>query len=746
MDPIGSKRITYAVVTTVLLIGASSPLQAQTGSIEGTVTTGELGADDADVTVQSLGRRVRADGAGRFSFDRVPPGDYIVEADSPRWGRAVQVVSVRSDETTEVTLELDAVFHLDEVVVSAGPGPIRRSEAYQAASVVTSRDLVARGEASLGETLARQPGVSSTFFGPGASRPLIRGVGGDRIRVLEDGIGVGDASTTSPDHAVALESRSADRIEVIRGPATLLYGSSAVGGIVNVLDSRIASEPPTQTLSGFVEGLAGSVADERTGSATVTARTGAVVLSASGLWRDASDYTIPGFAPNDPPPGAQPAAGIVENSAIEGRRGSVAATLIGERGYIGTALSVQRSDYGVPGGEEGITIDLDQNRMDIAGALRFGPGVVRNLTAKLGIADYRHLELEGTEIGTRFFNDYVEGRLEGEHGFGERVHGVVGAQLSWRDFEAVGEEAFVPPSRTRSMAFFAYEEIRASQSLSVQAGARVERQTAEVDVRGIDRTDTGVSGSLGLNWRVSDILTLAASTSRSVKHPNAEELFSNGPHAATRAFEIGDPSLELETALGLDVTAHLHGDRFRGSGSLFITSFSDYIYESATGGERDGLAEFVFTQGEARFTGFELEGELDVLEGDPSAGRPHLSLQVLADATRATLTTTDEPLPRIPALRIGGGAAYRQGPFWVRFSARRTTAQDRVASLETPTEGFTMVDASISYRIFTGRLFHDVTLVGTNLTDAEARLHTSFLKDVAPLPGRGVRLVYRLTF
>jgi iron complex outermembrane recepter protein len=249
-----------------------------------------------------------------------------------------------------------------------------------------------------------------------------------------------------------------------------------------------------------------------------------------------------------------------------------------------------------------------------------------------------------------------------------------------------------------------------------------------------------------MNMDASDLLTLSGSVSRSVKLPNTEELFSNGPHHATQAFEIGNPDLEPETARGLDLTVHLHGERVRGSVSGFATGFSRYIHEVATGNQQDGLDEYAFVQGDARFIGFEVEGEVDVVEGDPSANAPHLSVDVMADLVRAKLIDADQPLPLIPAARLGAGLNYRQGPFVVRGSVRRTLEQDRVGPFEAPTPGFTMVDGSVSFRWFTGEIFHDLTLAGTNLADTEARLHTSLLKNVAPLPGREIRLVYRINF
>lgn len=749
--------ITRAVIFTAAIMAVSgistaeARAQTGTGTIEGTVAAGTSAVDDADVSVAALGRRVRVDGEGRFPIEDVPAGTYVIQAESPRWGRAIETVEVRAGETTRLDLSLETVFHLDEIIISAGAGATRRSEAYQPASVVTSRDLVALGEASLGETLSGEPGVTSTYFGPGASRPIIRGIGGDRVRILEGGIGVGDASSTSPDHAVGLEARTADRIEVIRGPATLLYGSSAVGGIVNVLDGKIARERPTQPFSGFIEGLVGTVADERTGTANVTAHGGPVVLNASGLLRNTADYDIPGPAEA----GSIEGEGVLENSAIETGRGSIGLTVVGSRGYFGAAWTGQESTYGVPAAhveepptagadEEAIAIDMNQRRYDVEGALRFGAGAIRNVRVRFGIADYRHVEFEGDVVGTTFLNDYWEGRIESEHALGERFHGALGLQLSSRNFQARGDEAFVPPSETGTYAVFAYEELSASETLRIQGGARLERQNTRSAATAIDRTDNAVSLSMGANWDALDFLTFAVSVSRSVKLPNAEELFSNGPHAATRAFEVGDPTLDEEKALGVDVTAHVHGDRYRGSASIFTTGFADFIYERATGDAQDGLPVFRFVQDDARFSGFELEAELDVVEGNGTTA-PHVSLELLADYVTAELTDREENLPRIPPLRVGAGIEFRQGPFVIGTRVRRTTEQTRRAPLEDSTPGFTMVGASASYRIFTGDIYHDLTLVGSNLLDEEARLHTSFLKDLAPLPGREVRLIYRVS-
>ena len=759
-------------------------VSAQEGRIEGIVTVGETPVGSAEVSIVNLGRTVLTDGDGKFAFDQIGEGDYQLVVDSPEWGRAIQTVTVTANLTSTTTIAIEAYFRLDELIVSAGPQAGRSSEAYLASSVLTSRDLVSLGSATLGETLSNLPGVSSTYFGPGSSRPVIRGLSGDRIRILDSGIDVGDASNTSPDHAVTVEPRSAERIEVIRGPATLLYGSSAIGGVVNVIDSKIAREFPAEKVSGFVEGLGGTVSDERTGSADLKISTGSVVLTGFFLRRDAGDYAIPGYAAeeHEEHEDEEQLEGVLENTAADNQRASVGLTLLGDKSYLGVAFTRQMSDYGIPGGahghgggeeheehedeeeeheegehEEDITVDLDQNRFDLEGMVRF-EGPVKNIKTRWGMTDYTHVEMEGDEVGTTFSNSYLEGRIESGHDLGSRGTGMVGFQYSNRDFEAIGEEAFVPPTQTKLLSMFLFEEMEASEGLSFQAGLRAERQTASARSKGISRSNSGFSGSLGINWSPSEVVSINSSVSRSTKLPTPEELFSNGPHLATQAYEIGDPNLKAEIASGLDLGFHVHADRFRGNLTFFRNAFSDFIYQEAEhheehedeeGHEEHELTEYNWVQGDARFRGWELATELDLLQGRIDLGQPYVSIEFMMDAVNGKLIEDDghqSYVPRTPPLRFGGGLNYRQGRFTIRTSLMKTTEQDKVAEGEHATEGFTMLDSSVSYRIISGRVFHDLTLTGTNLMNSEARLHTSFLKEFAPLPGRGIRLVYRLNF
>ncbi len=580
---------------------------------------------------------------------------------------------------------------------------------------------------------------------------MIRGLGGDRVRILEGGVDVGDASNTSPDHAVSLEPGLAERIEVIRGPATLLYGSSAIGGVVNVLDRRIPTERPSGRASGHVGGSAASVADELVGQGELLVGTGPLVWSVSALRRDAGDYAIPGFAERSPEAGEE-ATGELENSGLEATRAAGGVSFVGEVGYLGASFSGYDSRYGVPGHAhdeepapaeaEAVSIDLRQRRLDLEGERRFSGGFLTNLRGRFGLTDYRHFELEGSEVGTDFQNDQWEGRLELGNRVGPRVHGALGLQIGKRDFSVVGEEAFTRPNETVTVAAFVFQDVSLAEELGAQAGARFEHRDTRLEDGSLERGFDDVSFSLGVNWRASDAIGLSLAAARSVKAPTPEELFSDGPHAATRSFEIGDPTLDPEVGWSVDGTIRIDGARFSAEATGFVNDFRGFIALVAQGAEVDGLPVFAYAAADARFLGFEAvaRGELFHLAGH------HVGVQGTADFVHAEFTRSGDPLPRIPPFRIGGGLTYDTGPLRTGVDVRYSARQDRVAEFETPTEAFVTVDAEAAYRLVRGGVSHDLILRIRNVTDEEVRLHTSFLKDIAPLPGRDIRLLYQLGF
>jgi iron complex outermembrane receptor protein len=698
------------------------------GTVSGRVTTaGGQPATDARVELVQLGRRSPVDETGRFRFEQVPAGHYLLQAHSPRWGSAVLRVEVDGSQGAALDVTLDRVQHSESVVVSAMAEAATLSELAQPVSVLSGTELAARLQPTLGETLAQEPGVSSTYFGPGASRPVIRGLGGDRIRILQSGIGIADASSTSPDHAVSYDPLSAQQIEVVRGPAALLYGSNAVGGIVNVLDDRVPDAVSDKPLHGRAQ-LAGATADDqRTGAASLSGGGGAVAWHADFLRRQTDDVNIPG--------------GVLANSFTENTSGAVGASLVGSRGFVGASFSGLDSNYGSPAEEE-VHIEMRQRRGDLRGEWHQPMSGLRNLRLRVGIADYEHIEFEGEEEGTRFTNDAWEGRLEGAHGSLGPFQGTVGVQAVHRDFAAIGEESFVPPSTTDVLALFAFEEARRGR-WRFQLGGRWEKQDTEA--RGDDvitRNFDAVSGSAGLVYAPGQAWSAALAVARSVKLPNAEELFSKGPHLATNAFEVGDPDLDQEKSLGVDLSLRRSVGRVSGDLTLFMNRFDGYIFEQLTGQEEDGLQVIEFVQRDADFVGAEAQVRIDLLHSEPH----HLHADLSADYVRAELRDTGEPLPRIPPFRYGFALHYDSERWDARVELRGAAAQDRLASFETETDGYTLLNAALGYRLFAGRNVVELFLRGTNLGDVEARNHVSFLKDVAPLPGRDVRLDLRFTF
>jgi iron complex outermembrane receptor protein len=635
--------------------------QQATGAVEGRVVTpsGDP-ATGAEVRVVGLGRHVDADEDGRFRVE-VPAGTYVLEIYSPRFGRAVQRITVAAGARLDLAIQLEPVFHAEPIIASVGPEARTQTELYQATDVLVGRELVEKGRNSIGETLAEQPGVTSTYYGPGSSRPVIRGLQGDRVRVLESGVSSGDVSASGPDHAVAVEPMLAGQIEIIRGPSTLLYGSSAIGGAVNMIDPRIPREKSIHALTGHAQVQGATVSDELNGGASLNGTVGSVGWHASGLIRNTDDYRIPG--PAVAPPAQEPGEehedlGFLPNSALETRTGSLGASWVGSAGYLGAAVTGYGTKYGVPGhehedeeptvpedeDEHGVEIDLDQTRLDVEGAWNFGGSLVRAAKLRAGYADYNHQELEGDEVGTRFDNNEFDGRLEATHAPLGPVTGTLGAQYGKREVRAQGLEAFLPDTKTGALALFLYEEVAVS-NFKFGVGARWEGNDHDV-IDGRSRSSDGFSGSLGVNWSASESVTLTAAAARSTKLPTAEELYSDGPHAATRLYEVGNPDLVNEIGRSFDAALIVTEGPVTGQLAGYVNSFDDFIVLVPTDSTADGLTVAEYEQDDARFYGFELSLKVSILH------RPgnHLALTGFSDYVRAEATQTGEPLPFIPPL------------------------------------------------------------------------------------------------
>jgi iron complex outermembrane receptor protein len=656
--------------------------------------------------------------------------------------------------------------HTQDIIVTGFKR--NREDVLSGTSVVSGIELVRELRPTIGETLARQPGVSATSFGPNASRPVLRGFQGDRVRVLTDGIGSLDASNTSADHAVAINPLTAERIEVLRGPAALLFGSSAIGGVVNVIDSRIPRRIPDET--AHLEGILtyGSAADERSGNATVDVPVGGgFVLHFDGNYSKTNDLEIGGhvLAPQlrmqaaaSPDPDIRALAdlrGRLPNSAAETSDLAFGAAWISGENNVGFSVNRYDSLYGVPvrfsvePGEEAEAprIDIRQTRVDARAEIDTGAGFIDSVRFRAGYSDYRHDELEESgEIGTTFLTEGAEARLEFVQSQRGHWGGGFGAQFFQRDLDVIGEEKFLPPSKTSQFGLFTVQNFRAGP-LRAEIGARYEHQRsraqadADLGTPALRRTFDSFSASAGANYEVAPGVRIGINGSHSQRAPSPEELFANGPHAGTQSFEIGDPDLATEKSWGLEGTLHVEGDGFHASASIFRSWFDDYIFEQPTGTIEDGLPVFQISQADARYSGVEIEGSVRVA----TIGKFTINLDGVADYVRATILSSG-PAPRIPPLRLLGGIEAQSDTLQGRVEVEWTDGQNRLAAFETPTAGFTMVNAALSWKPFRTFPGTSVTVSANNIFDVDARRHASFLKDVAPLAGRDLRVSARLSF
>jgi len=630
----------------------------------------------------------------------------------------------------------------DEVIVTGVPRDREVGELAQSVTVVRGDELDRTRGASLGETLASQLGVSSTQFGAGASRPIIRGLTGARVQMLEDGLDTMDAATVSDDHAVVVDPLVADQVEIFRGPTTLLYGSGAVGGVVNTVTTRIPTRA-ADGLDGSFELRGDSVADSRSAGVRLDGGGPEFGWHLDGVHRDSNDYAIPGFAHVDA--GPDDAFGVVENSAAEANAGAFGASWLGDSGYVGAGVSSFDTLYGIPGhGEEAaVRIDMDQRRFDLRGGWMDLKGPIEALNLGLGAIDYHHVELEGDEAGTEFKNDAAELRLELLHTPFGRWTGAFGAQYGAREFAAIGEEAFVPPVDTTTLGLFLVEQ-RDVAEWELSLGGRVESTEHRPSNALPSYDETAMSASFGGVRALGDAHSLALNMALSERIPGAEELYSDGPHLATGAIQIGDATLTTEAARHVDIGFRGERERLNFGVTAFRTRYDDFIYLADTGvvDPAEVLPIFVYRQADADFSGLEAE----LLAKLFTAAEAGVDLRLFADYVRGELTS-GESLPRLPPLRYGTRVEYHGSRFLLGLEAARYTDQDDVAPYEEPTPGYTLTNADFRWRFGVGSAAEvELFMTASNLGDEEARKHTSFVKDMAPLPGRNYAVGVRSRF
>ena len=690
---------------------------------------------------------------------------------------------------------------LDAVIVRASLLPKTAEDLVRPVDVLSGERLDEAKTNSIGETVNRLPGVQSSYFGPGVGRPIIRGMDGARVQVLSDGLAAGDVSTVSVDHAVTIEPFMANQIEVLKGPSTLLYGSGAIGGAVNVVDGRIPEAATLTPFEGRAELLGGTVAGEKTGMLRFdgTDASGHFVFHGDMLHRETGDYDIPGYAESAARRAEEDhehveeaeAYGSLPNSFVRTDSGAVGVSYLGERGFLGVGASLFNTRYGVPGhahehgheheegeeheghegeehAEEAVNILMDQRRYELRGGLN-ELGAFDTLRVKLAHTEYTHTEYEGEQVGTVFDNDSVEGRVELVHRDWAGWDGAFGLQASSRDFSAIGEEAFVPPTETRDLGLF-WIGSHSFDAFDLELGARYDHNKVDVDATqaiGPSRNFDAISLSAAMRWNINEDFHLSFGLDRAQRSPTGEELYSNGLHVATQSFEFGDPDLDTETANRAELGLHWHGDTVRVGASAYYVDYSDFIYLADTGIEEEETPARVWNQSDASFTGAEAELEWTFAEGDSGAW----SLRTFGDVVSGKLTGTGTRtvafsiphedhahdytaeialsgnLPRIPPWRLGGELRWDWQDWRAGIGAVYYARQDNVAEYESETPSYTLVNANLAWHHDTpGGNAWELFVDGSNLLDEEARPHTSFLKDLAPLPGRNFSAGVRFFF
>lgn len=661
--------------------------------------------------------------------------------------------SAYADDAANKPTQID----LPSISVTGNPLGLGQDELITPVTTLNGRELSLKRESTLGDTLDGTPGVSATHFGPNASRPVIRGLDAERVRIMQNGVGVLDASSLSFDHAVTVDPIIVEQVDVVRGPAALLYGGSAVGGVVNATDNRI----PTEQLNGVTgraEARVGGPDKQSNIAGVVDAGNGLLAIHADLYNRNTSDLDIPGYAVSkrkneaDGTPRAD--KGTLVNSSSDGDGGALGASLTFDHGYVGASYSGFNSNYGTVA-EPDVRIDMQSQRFDIASEfhdldkLGFG-NIINHTKFRLSHTDYEHQELENGVVGTTFKNHGIEGMFEVGHtsiqtGLGN-INGIAGLQFQNTTFEALGDEAFVPSSNTQSKALYVYEELPLKNvpKLKLSFGARTEHTSVDSSDNanfgpGQDHSFHPTSYAFGGIYTLTQNWSLTSNLSHNERAPSYFELYANGAHLATGQFEIGDSNFNVERSNGIDAQLRWKEGRNSFSVGAYYTRFSSFIGLLETGNTDpgSGLPIAQFSAFAADFKGLEAEGKFNVAN--------NLDLTLRGDYVHATNTDNGDPLPRISPLRLGVGLHYQKASFGARLDALHAFNQSRTAPNELATDGYTDVSALVTYKLPT-KLNVELFAKANNLLNEEIREHASFLKDLAPQGARAVLIGVRSDF
>jgi len=686
------------------------------------------------------------------------------------FGKYALPLATASVLSLSVQAEEPPVTELETVIVTA-PSQEKTSDTATPVNVLSGDELRVKVGDTIGETLKSEPGINSQSFGPGVGVPVIRGQTGPRIRVLNNGIGSNDVSQLSPDHAVSVEPVLADRIEVLRGPATLLYGSGAIGGVVNVLDNRIPDRLPDRPIGGAFEQRYNSVDGESTTALKIEGGKGNVAFHLDGFNRTHDNLDIGGWAiaeqdaretvPSLPVP-LRNSYGFIPNTYARAISGTAGLSLVGEPGFAGVSINTLENNYGVPpdgSGGPAVRINLQQTRYDFKSELNKPFPYAETLRVRLGYTDYQHTELDGGQPGTAFTNQTYEGRVELAHQPLGPFHGSVGFQSinsTFAAFDFTGAKTIVPTSQIDSYGVFAVESFDYGP-VGYQLGARVEQSS--IAPQGLSSFDyTPVSASASGLWKINDRNGLSLALTRSQRAPQVQELLSHGFHDATHSFEQGNASLDMETSYNLDLGYKFKADRVKAEVNLFHNWVNNYIYQQRTGqfvyqdpdtgdalpcGTNSDCSPVVQTrQGDATFKGYEAKLMFNLMENHYGL----VDLTLFSDYTRGEFVSGGD-VPRMPPLRYGFQLDHNKGEWWSNVRLTRGEPQNSPGADDTATPGYVLLNVGTQYQV---KDFHGSDLLvfarGNNLLNESIRNSTSYLRNFAPEPGRGAEIGVRASY
>ena len=656
---------------------------------------------------------------------------------------------------------------LDSIIVTANPLNNNSNEVVKATTQISGDELLLKVQPTIGETLTQELGIRSSYYGPNASRPVIRGLDGDQINILQNGVSNLDASANSPDHNIAFDPLSIEKIEVIRGASALFYGAKAVGGVVNLIDNRIPKQKINQELAAMTDMSYNSANNERSGSILLEGDVNNYAWHFNGFKRLTDNLEIPDYARSAAERKKEPlhageseVRNKLENSSSNTEGATFGVSRFFDKGYFGVAVTSYDSKYGVPGHsheeeeEVNVAIDMKQKRLDFAGEYKLDDSYIKKIDYKIGASHYKHSELEGANIGTVFKNDGYDGRVEFTHKKIGSLQGVVGVQSGKTNLNVTGEEAFLPASKTTNNSIFILEELPLfenktqgkslqSRDIKLQIGARVDQQRIAVNRNAKfsninSRDDLTFSSSLGVISNLNQENIITGSVSYTERAPNAQELYANGKHVATRIFEKGKQDLDVQRSLSFEVALRNNKSSYNSEINLFYNYFQDFIVLNPTGTKdsESQLEIYKYLNVPAEFYGIEANINLDGYRKN----HHQINYELRGDYIAARNRKDGSDLPRIAPPRIGASYIHKYHDLSFRLDGDYHFKQNKTAAAESATEDYFMFNFKTNYNLDLRNTNTNLYLKVNNILDQEARNHVSFLKDEVPMSGRSIMI------